>query len=156
MISQRTRYALKALMTLADASRGRAGGSLTIEEIARRSGAPKRFLEHILLELRNAGYIASRRGRAGGYVLIKEPKAISLGDLLQRIDGPIAPLPCLSRQAYKICDDCTDEASCRLRDLFGQVFWSYLLLIESLTLSDLVMREAVIERLVPEAAATGE
>lgn len=156
MISQRTRYALKALMTLADASRGRAGGSLTIEEIARRSGAPKRFLEHILLELRNAGYIASRRGRAGGYVLIKEPKAISLGDLLRRIDGPIAPLPCLSRQAYKICDDCTDEASCRLRDLFGQVFWSYLLLIESLTLSDLVMREAVIERLVPEAAATGE
>jgi Rrf2 family protein len=156
MISQRTRYALKALMTLADASGGRAGGSLTIEEIARRSGAPKRFLEHILLDLRNAGYIASRRGRAGGYVLIKEPKAISLGDLLRRIDGPIAPLPCLSRHAYKICDDCTDEASCRLRDLFGQVFWSYLLLIESLTLSDLVMREAVIERIVPEAAAPGE
>ena len=88
-------------------------------------------------------------------MLIKEPRAISIGDLLRRIDGPIAPLPCLSRHAYKNCDDCTDEASCRLRELFGQVFWSYLLLIESLTLSDLVLREAVIERLVPEAAATG-
>ena len=73
-------------------------------------------------------------------MLIKEPKAISLSDLLRRVDGPIAPLPCLSRQAYQRCDDCADEATCRLRELFGQVFWSYLLLIELLTLDDLVRR----------------
>ena len=109
MLSQRTKYALKALMSLADEAVREDGDPLTIEEIARRSGTPKRFLEHILLELRNAGYISSRRGRAGGYVLIKEPKAISLGDLLRRVDGPIAPLPCLSRQAYQRCDDCEDE-----------------------------------------------
>jgi Rrf2 family protein len=156
MISQKTKYALKALMTLADAETAQAGGSLTIEEIARRSGTPKRFLEHILLELRNAGYIASRRGRAGGYVLIKAPKAISLGDLLRRIDGPIAPLPCLSRHAYQRCEDCADETTCRLREVFGQVFWSYLLLIESLTLSDLVTPEPVRERIVPRTAAVGE
>ena len=137
MLSQRTKYALKALMSLADEAVREDGDPLTIEEIARRSGTPKRFLEHILLELRNAGYISSRRGRAGGYVLIKEPKAISLGELLRRVDGPIAPLPCLSRQAYQRCDDCTDEETCRLRELFGQVFLSYLLLIESLTLDDL-------------------
>lgn len=156
MISQKTKYALKALMTLADVSAGTPGTSLTIEEIARRSGTPKRFLEHILLELRNAGYIGSRRGRSGGYMLIKEPRAISLSELLRRVDGPIAPLPCLSRQAYQRCEDCVDEASCRLREVFGQVFWSYLLLIESLTLDDLLTREGEVESLLPEQAAAGE
>lgn len=156
MISQKTKYALKSLMALADENGGQAGGSLTIEEIARRANAPKRFLEHILLELRNAGYIASRRGRAGGYVLIKEPRSIPISDLLRRIEGPIAPLPCLSRKAYKNCEDCTDEASCRLRDMFGQVFWSYLLLIESLTLADLVSRAPLIDGIIPEPAPPAE
>ena len=149
MLSQRTKYALKALMSLADEAVREDGDPLTIEEIARRSGTPKRFLEHILLELRNAGYISSRRGRAGGYVLIKDPKAISLGELLRRVDGPIAPLPCLSRQAYQRCDDCQDEQTCRLRQLFSQVFFSYLLLIESLTLDDLVRRHEIVERILP-------
>lgn len=137
MISQKTKYAIKALMALADEVAA-GGNALTIEEIATRSGAPKRFLEHIMLELRNAGYVGSRRGRAGGYVLIKQPKEISIGELLRQVDGPIAPLPCLSRRSYQRCDDCEDEAACRLRKMFGQVFWSYLLLIESLTLADVV------------------
>lgn len=137
MISQKTKYAIKALIELADETA--AGGyALTIEEIAQRSGAPKRFLEHIMLELRNAGYVGSKRGRAGGYVLIKKPDDISIGELLRQVDGPIAPLPCLSRRSYQRCEDCPDEAACRLRKMFGQVFWSYLLLIESLTLTDLV------------------
>jgi Rrf2 family protein len=155
MISQKTKYALTALMALADEAALEDAEPLTIEEIARRSGAPKRFLEHILLELRNSGMIASRRGRLGGYVLIKDPKTISIGELLRRVDGPIAPLPCLSRRAYQRCEDCTDEANCRIRELFGQVFWSYLLLIESLTLADLAKRERVVERLA-DAAGPGE
>ncbi len=137
MISQKTKYALKALIELADESAS-GGHALTIEEIASRSGAPKRFLEHIMLDLRNAGYVGSRRGRAGGYVLIKRPEDISISELLRRVDGPIAPLPCLSRNSYQRCDDCTDEATCRLRKMFGHVFWSYLVLIESLTLADLI------------------
>ena len=137
MISQKTKYAIKALMTLADEVAA-GGNALTIEEIAQRSGAPKRFLEHIMLDLRNAGYVGSRRGRAGGYVLVVQPNDISLGKLLRQVDGPIAPLPCLSRHSYQRCEDCTDEASCRVRKMFGQVFWSYLLLIESLTLEDLL------------------
>lgn len=137
MISQKTKYAIKALVTLADEVAA-GGNALTIEEIAQRSGAPKRFLEHIMLDLRNAGYVGSRRGRAGGYVLVADPGEISLGKLLRQVDGPIAPLPCLSRHSYHRCEDCTDEASCRLRRMFGQVFWSYLLLIESLTLDDLL------------------
>jgi Rrf2 family protein len=135
MITQKTKYALKSLMALGAAGPGVA---MTIEEVAQRSGAPKRFLEHILLDLRKAGYLGARRGRAGGYFLIRSPEKVSLGELLQQIDGPIAPLPCLSRRAYRRCDDCRNEETCQLRRVFGEVFWSYLLLIESLTLQDLL------------------
>ena len=137
MITQKMKYALKALLTLSDEAASAAPEALTIEEIARRSGAPKRFLEHILLEIRNAGYIASTRGRTGGYQLIKPPEAISIAELLRMIDGPIAPLPCLSRRAYQRCEDCSDEQTCRIRKVFADVFWSYLVLIESLTLADI-------------------
>lgn len=137
MITQKTKYALKALMTLGVQKKDTA---LTIEEIAERSGAPKRFLEHILLDLRKAGYLTARRGRSGGYLLAQDPSKISLGELLRQIDGPIAPLPCLSRRAYHPCSDCGDEDSCQLRKVFGQIFYSYLILIESLTLSDLLVR----------------
>jgi DNA-binding IscR family transcriptional regulator len=71
-------------------------------------------------------------------VLIKNPREVPLSELMRLIDGPIAPLPCLSRRAYQRCEDCPDEETCRLRQVFGQVFWSYLLLIDSLTLADLV------------------
>jgi Rrf2 family protein len=145
MITQKMKYALKALMVLADERSG-AGQALRIEEIAQRSGAPKRFLEHILLEIRNAGVIASIRGRNGGYMLIKDPAAVSLSELLRLIDGPIAPLACLSRRAYQRCDDCSDEESCRIRKVFAEVFWSYLLIIDSLTLADLSRSSVIAEQ----------
>jgi Rrf2 family protein len=137
MITQKMKYGLKALMVLAD-QRKATGGALRIEEIAKRSGTPKRFLEHILLEIRDAGLIASIRGRSGGYSLIKEPRQISISELLRLIDGPMAPLPCLSRRAYQRCADCADEESCRIRRVFAEVFWSYLVLIDSLTLADML------------------
>ena len=137
MITQKMKYALKALLVLGDERRG-TNNALRIEEIANRSEAPKRFLEHILLELKNAGILASTRGRSGGYMLIKDPEQVSLPELLRLIDGPIAPLPCLSRKAYQRCEDCSDEANCRIRRAFSEVFWSYLVLIESLTLADVM------------------
>lgn len=137
MISQKMKYALKALIVLADEKAGE-GRALRIEEVAKRASVPKRFLEHILLEIRNAGIIASMRGRAGGYVLVKDPAAVSLPELLRLIDGPMAPLPCLSRRSYARCEDCTDEETCRIRRVFAEVFWGYLVLIESLTLADMV------------------
>lgn len=137
MISQKTKYALKALMVLGD-QRALGGPPLRIEEIARLSGAPKRFLEHILLDIRNAGIIASTRGRTGGYALTREPSQVSLSELLRLIDGPMAPLQCLSRKAYQRCEDCTDEDTCRIRRIFAEVFWSYLVMIDSLTLSDVL------------------
>jgi Rrf2 family protein len=145
MISQKMKYALKALLVLADEKAG-GGQALRIEEIARRSGTPKRFLEHILLEIRNAGIIASIRGRSGGYALVQEPETVQLAELLRLIDGPMAPLPCLSRRHYARCEDCTDEAACRIRRVFAEVFWSYLLLIESLTLADLARSPATADQ----------
>lgn len=154
MITQKMKYALKALLVLADAAAEPAPEALTIEAIAKRSGTPKRFLEHILLEVRNAGIIASTRGRSGGYQLIKPPAEISISELLRLIDGPIAPLPCLSRRAYQRCEDCADEESCRIRKVFADIFWSYLLLIESLTLADMLRSGAVAAQVLAEPIAS--
>ncbi len=142
MITQKMKYALKALLVLADEAARPQPEALTIEEVARRASTPKRFLEHILLELRNAGVIRSTRGRSGGYALLKAPADISIPELLRTIDGPIAPLPCLSRSAYQRCEDCKDEAACRIRRVFAEVFWSYLVIIESLTLADMLRADA--------------
>ena len=142
------KYALKALLVLGDEARSPAPQPLTIEMIAKRSGAPKRFLEQILLEIRNAGLVGSVRGRAGGYSLIKPAAEISISELLRLIDGPIAPLPCLSRRAYQRCEDCVDEASCRIRKIFAEVFWSYLLIIDSLTLEDMLRSSAVTDQVI--------
>ena len=144
MISQKTKYAIKALITLAE-EQAAGGSSLRIEEIANRSNTPKRFLEHILIDIRNAGIIGSRRGRDGGYMLIKAPESISVSEVLRMIDGPIAPLPCLSRRAYQRCEDCVDEQACRIRKVFGDLYAAYLLMVESLTLSDLMRDDSLVE-----------
>lgn len=137
MISLKTKYAIKALIALAE-EKQRGGASLRIEEIAARASAPKRFLEHILIDVRNVGIIGSRRGRDGGYMLIRSPESVSIGEVVRTLDGPIAPLPCLSRRAYQRCEDCRDEATCQIRRVFGDLFSAYLLMVESLTLADLL------------------
>jgi Rrf2 family protein len=148
MISQKMKYALKALLVLADEAARAKPEPLTIEEIAKRSGAPKRFLEHILLEIRNAGILGSTRGRAGGYQLLRAPEMISVSELLRMIDGPMAPLVCLSRSAYQRCEDCSDEKTCRIRRVFAEVFYSYLVLIESLTLADVIHADGALPGIV--------
>ncbi|MDO5657098.1 MAG: Rrf2 family transcriptional regulator [Paracoccus sp. (in: a-proteobacteria)] len=151
MITQKMKYALKALLVLADEAAGQ-GRALRIGEIAEASGAPKRFLEHILLDLRNAGMVASLRGRAGGYKLIKAPSEIMVADLLRLIDGPIAPLPCLSRNAYQRCEDCASETNCRIRAVFADLYWGYLLLVESLSMADFMAKGGV-DAVLPQIAA---
>ncbi|MBU2957740.1 Rrf2 family transcriptional regulator [Paracoccus sp. 1_MG-2023] len=150
MITQKMKYALKALLVLGDAAAGPAPEPLTIEAVAKRSATPKRFLEQILLELRNAGMVSSIRGRSGGYVLTRKPEEVPIAALLRLIDGPIAPLQCLSQGAYQRCEDCTDEAACRIRKVFAEVYWSYLILIESLTLADLLASDDVARRVTAD------
>lgn len=137
MISQRARYAFKALTLLA---RVPLGDSLQIRDIAARESIPRSFLEHIMLDLKRDRVVGSRRGREGGYFLLRPPADITFGEVLRVIDGPLAPLPCLSRQAYKRCSDCPDEASCAVRTAFQAVFEATLSVADHLSLADAVER----------------
>jgi len=118
MISQKAKYALRALVALA---RGKPGQALAIGDIAEQQSIPKKFLEQILLDLKRQGLVVSRRGKAGGYALLRPADTISFGQVLRIIDGPIAPLPCLSKIAYRRCEDCKDEACCEIRRVFARV-----------------------------------
>lgn len=136
MISQRARYAFKALVALARAEPGK---GLNIRELCEQEQLPRKFIEQILSSLRAAGYISSRRGRDGGYELLKPAHLIHIGPLLRLVDGPIAPLPCLSRTAYRRCDDCRDESMCEVRRAFDSPYAEYLAQLEKLTLAQLLV-----------------
>ena len=138
MISQRARYAFKAIVALA---RAKPGEGMQIRQLCEQEGLPRKFLEQILLTLKAAGYISSRRGRDGGYELLKPAGAIFIGPMLRSVDGPIAPLPCVSRTAYRRCDDCRSETACELRIAFAKAYTDYLATLEHLSLAD-VMRQS--------------
>ena len=118
MISQKAKYALRALLSLAKAD---GGYPVQISDIAREQAIPKKFLEQILLEMKKERLVESRRGKQGGYLLARPADDITFGEVLRLIDGPIAPLPCLSKIAYRRCADCQDEASCEIRHVFAHV-----------------------------------
>jgi Rrf2 family protein len=112
MLSQKGRYALHALIVLAEHD---GGEPMMIADIAEKAGVPRKFLEQILLELRKRGILRSLRGRSGGYLLAKAPKDISFADIIRVTDGPLALAPCVSVTAYHRCEDCVDEATCAIR-----------------------------------------
>jgi Rrf2 family protein len=111
MLSQKARYALRALVELA-----RGGGQATAGELATRADAPRKFLEAILLELSRNRIVVSRRGKFGGYSLARAASEISFAEVIRVIDGPLALAPCVSRSAFRKCDDCPDLATCSLRE----------------------------------------
>lgn len=135
MISQKARYALRALVALTRAGHGT---SLMISEIAEHNDIPKKFLEQILLELKRNGIVMSKRGKAGGYLLLRDPASVSFGEVLRIIDGPIAPLPCLSKIAYRRCADCRNEAECEIRHVFASVTDATRAVLDGTTLADAV------------------
>jgi len=109
MLSKRAKYAIKALLALAE--RGREE-PMRIADLARGEHIPPKFLELILLVLRNQGILQSRKGKGGGYLLARDPKDIHLGHIVRMFDGPLAPVPCASETAYVPCADCPNEAVC--------------------------------------------
>ena len=112
MLSQKARYALRALVALARTD----GEQLTSGELAERADAPRKFLEAILLELSRRQLVVSRRGKFGGYTLARPPAEISFAEVIRVIDGPLALAPCVSpRLGYRKCDDCPDRDLCTLR-----------------------------------------
>ena len=137
MISQKARYAFKALVALARVPMGQ---SLQIKEISQRETIPRAFLEHILLDLKRLRIVGSKRGKDGGYFLLKPAQDISFGDILWQIDGPMAPLGCLSRQAYRRCEDCPDEAGCALRAGFAGIFQGHLKALNAMSFATAIAK----------------
>lgn len=112
MLSQKARYALRSLVELARDDRGH----LTAGDLAARAGAPRKFLESILLQMARRGIVTSRRGKFGGYALARPAEQISFAEVIRVIDGPLALAPCVSRTAFRKCAGCPDLATCALRE----------------------------------------
>ncbi len=120
MLSQKTRYALKALVLLAESEKDNKRPVL-ISDLAKQGNMPRKFLEAILLELKKHGILQSKKGKGGGYLLGKDAEEIKFGAVIRILEGPLALLPCVSRTAYKKCGECGDEETCGIRVLFKEV-----------------------------------
>lgn len=118
MISKKCKYAIKALLYLADNQNEKR--SIFSTEIAEQESIPQKFLETILRELRNFQLLQSKRGKTGGYRLLKQPSEIKLVDLMRMMDGPVALLPCVSLNYYAPCEEC-DERTCTIKPVFEKV-----------------------------------
>ena len=136
MLTRKGKYGLKALVHLAGMPAGRLA---FVNDIAVANNIPKQFLDAILGELRNAGFVQSRKGKEGGYRLARPAADIKIGHVIRVLDGPLAPFPCASRTRYQRCDDC-DEATCQVRHLMMEVRHAIASLLDERSLAQ--MRDA--------------
>ncbi|MDJ1502401.1 Rrf2 family transcriptional regulator [Xanthocytophaga agilis] len=138
MLSKKAKYALKALFVLA---RDFGNDATLIAEIAEQERIPKKFLEAILLDLKNHGILFSRRGKTGGYGLLKSPDQITMGQVVRIIDGPLAWVPCARQNGYQPCDECNDVETCSIRITMRKVRDATADILDSTTLADCVRLE---------------
>jgi Rrf2 family protein len=142
MLSKKAKYALKGMILLAQ---HHGEGPILISDIAAGDHMPRKFLELILLELKNHGLLQSKKGKGGGYFLAKPPDTITIGQIVRIVDGPIAPLPCVSRTAYMRCEECADERTCPIRLVMKDVREATSRILDSVTLADMINRVRLIE-----------
>ena len=135
MLSKKSQYAFKALTYLTEKFNE---GPVLISEIARKKRIPLKFLENILLELKKAGILDSKKGKGGGYFLKQSPEKIKVATVIRLINGPIAMLPCVSLYFYERCKNC-NEKHCGLHDMMIEVRDATLQIVENRTLRDLVV-----------------
>jgi Rrf2 family protein len=131
VLSQRGRYALKALINLA-----RSEATAQVSGIAAEENIPRKFLEAIMSDLRKAQLVESARGKLGGYRLARPADLITFGEVIRITDGPLALVPCVSRNFYRRCDDCVDEATCTLRRVLARVRNEVSEILDRTTLAD--------------------
>jgi len=134
MLAKKTQYALKALTYMAEQNNE---GPFLIADIARKKKIPIKFLESILLELKKAGILNSKKGKGGGYFFNQDPSTITMATVMRLIEGPIALLPCVSLNFYKKCSDC-NEKKCGLNKIMKEVRDNTLNILENRTVQDLV------------------
>ncbi|KQN24752.1 Rrf2 family transcriptional regulator [Sphingomonas sp. Leaf33] len=139
MLTQRSRYALRAMLFLATQTAG--GPPVPMNRIAAAANVPRKFLELILADLREAGFLHSHRGKMGGYCLSRPPYLISLGEIIRVIEGPLALVPCVSRTAYRPCTDCRDEAACAIRRTMARVRDETARILDGTSLADATAEE---------------
>ena len=138
MLSKKTKYAIRALIALGEHF---GGESMNILSISQKEKIPKKFLEQILLEMRNAGFLFSKKGAGGGYFLLKNPAEINLVQVMRLTGGPIAQLPCVSLNFYRRCEECKEEATCGIRATFMSVRDATLKILSETTIADLIRKE---------------
>ena len=142
MLSQRTRYTIRALLHLAD----RYGeGPVQLTEIAQAQNLPAKFLTVILSQMRRAGLVETMRGREGGYWLARRPEEVSYGELVRLTRGSLGLLPCASRFAYQKCRNCISEDKCRLHRVMLMVRDETARILDGLTLADAIPEDAFAE-----------
>lgn len=135
MLTNKGKYGLKALVHLALLEPGE---TAFVSEIAQRNNLPKKFLDTILLELRNAGVLRSKKGPGGGYCLSRSASKIYIGHVVRVLDGPLAPIRCASRTAYEACEDCADPTTCQVRLSMTKVRDAVASILDTMTLEQLV------------------
>ena len=133
MLSKKSQYALKALSYLVEKQNE---GPILISEIAEKKKIPLKFLENILLELKKANILDSKKGKGGGYFFSKNPQDISLARIIRLVNGPIAMLPCVSLNFYEKCTNCTED-HCSLHDVLIEVRDATLAILEKKSLLEL-------------------
>jgi len=138
MLSKKAQYSLYALVHLAKNFKN---GPVLISKIAESEQIPRKFLEAILLELKTIGIVNSRKGKGGGYYLIKKPEQITIVEVIRKFDGAIALIPCVSDIYYEKCKSCRDEQSCGLRSIMKEVRDETVRLLTYNTLADILKRE---------------
>jgi Rrf2 family protein len=141
MLSKKTRYAIKALVVL---GKNFGEAPMQISKIASEEHIPKKFLEQILLDLRNAGLLYSKKGAGVGYGLVKDPAEIFVVQVLRLTGGPVALLPCVSLNFYQKCDECSNEATCGVRDVFLEVRNATLKILSETSIADIISREGLL------------
>ena len=134
MLSKKTKYGIKALTFLA---RCEESNPVQISEISKKENISHKFLESILLTLKKAGLLGSKKGKGGGYYLRKHPTEIKMTEVIRVLEGPIAMVPCVSLNFYEKCDDCPDETLCSVHKLMVQVRDNTLDVFRNTTLADL-------------------
>jgi Rrf2 family protein len=135
MLTMKGKYGLKALSQLA---RLESGESALGAELAEANNIPKKFLDAILADLRRGGLVAARKGRGGGYSLVRPPERIMLGDIVRLLDGPLAPIRCASRTAYIPCADCENVARCSVRLTMLEVRDAMAAVLDNTSLADML------------------
>jgi Rrf2 family protein len=136
MLSQKARYALHALIVLAEHD---GEEPMQIADVAQEARVPRKFLEQILLDLKKRGIVRSQRGRSGGYFIGRAAKDISFAEVIRTIDGPLALAPCVSVTAYHKCEDCIDEATCSIRKVLLAARDATAQVLESRTIAQAVL-----------------